>query len=217
MSKHKISDVPEPLYKAFKSIVDYQIADPDITKEEKESYTDTPVRAAKAFMEICKPISYIKEHLEKELSTGFPVHKSYGNDILGMVFQGPIQAYSYCPHHFLPVDFKVYVTYIPTKKGIVLGLSKLTRIVTLLSSRPVLQEQLAIDIADTLFKREKGNFPSIESEGSAVLVVGKHGCMACRGVRQDHPSGSLELRGSFWNSDLEKKFYMAIEALDRHK
>ena len=79
-----------------------------------------------------------------------------------------------CPHHLLPVIFRISVAYIPWKK--VLGISKLSRICHLLARRPVLQEDLTNDLARLLHER-------LESQGGACYIEGLHMCMAARGVQ----------------------------------
>lgn len=136
-----------------------------------------------------------------------------------MITQGPITVNSHCPHHLYPVRYEAYVSYLP-KDGVVLGLSKLARICKLLGDRPVLHEQLANDIANVLCDlpeyqstRDHFPFPSLRSHGSAVLLVGTHMCMACRGVKEDAKTAVTELRGGFWDTDMENKFYQAVHSI----
>ena len=106
-----------------------------------------------------------------------------------------------------------------------LGLSKLARIAKILGKRPVLQEQLAADIADVLcapmkdpgsmdgsLKRLPFRFPALESDGSAVLLVGVHNCMCHRGVEENAKTMVCELRGSFLNEGMEQKFYSLVKS-----
>jgi GTP cyclohydrolase I len=83
-------------------------------------------------------------------------------------------AFGMCPHHLLPVIYRVSLAYIPQTK--VLGLSKLSRIVRLMSHSPVLQEDLTHELCALLYQK-------LDSEGAAVYVEGLHMCMAARGVQ----------------------------------
>jgi GTP cyclohydrolase I len=83
-------------------------------------------------------------------------------------------SFGLCPHHLLPVIYRISVAYIPRAK--VLGISKLSRITQLLSRRPVLQEQLTNDLARLLYEK-------LESQGGACYIEGLHLCMAARGVQ----------------------------------
>lgn len=132
------------------------------------NFKDTPKRIARAYAEIFEGIN-CKEELKEILNTSFPT------DYEGMVIEGPIECFSMCPHHFLPVLYKVYVGYIPKKGG--LGLSKLPRLVELLGKAPKLQEQYTYEIIDTLEK-------TIKPAGAMVVVEGQHLCMQMRGIKK---------------------------------
>ncbi len=229
------SGVNPELHQAFATIVKYLGRNGDLTASEIANYADTPVRAAKAFTDLTASRSEITTDLKDILATGFPREEHDANYVAGLITQGPVQVFSYCPHHLLPVEYQAFVSYIPGSDGKVLGLSKLARIAKLLGRRPVLQEQLASDIADVLcanppprtekavMQESMGNdkplppasrFPGIDSKGSAVLLTGKHSCMTCRGVSSDALTSVSELRGSFWNDGNEGKFYQAVQAIN---
>lgn len=90
-----------------------------------------------------------------------------------MVISKHNTAFGICPHHLLPVIYRISVAYIPTER--VLGLSKMSRLVRMMSRGPRLQEDLTHELAEILFNK-------LESQGSAVYVEGLHMCMAARGV-----------------------------------
>ena len=76
----------------------------------------------------------------------------------------------------------------------------------------MLQEHFAKNLADCLYN---GNdwLAGVNSAGSAVMVVGAHGCIACRGVMANSPTCSVELRGCYKENNLEQKFYKQVEAI----
>jgi GTP cyclohydrolase IA len=82
-------------------------------------------------------------------------------------------AFGVCPHHLLPVIYRISLAYIPVSK--VLGLSKLTRLARLYARSPSLQEDLTHELCRILHE-------DLDSQGSAVYVEGLHLCMAARGV-----------------------------------
>ena len=84
-----------------------------------------------------------------------------------------LRFHAMCPHHLLPVIYRISVAYLPGER--VLGISKLSRIVHLLAHRPVLQEDLTQELAALLHER-------METRGSAAYVEGLHLCMAARGI-----------------------------------
>ncbi len=87
---------------------------------EDDSLTDTPLRVAKM---------YVNEIFWGLKPENFPkctvIENKMGYD--EMVIEKDITLMSNCEHHFVTIDGKAHVAYIP--KGKVLGLSKLNRIV----------------------------------------------------------------------------------------
>lgn len=193
---------------------------------ETANFADTPVRAARAhqqtgafasrdrLLQAVATKALVMRRVTEVLATGFPLATDTHDG--GIVVQGPITASGLCPHHFLPVAYVAYVAYHPKADGTVLGLSKLTRLTRLLADRPVLQEQVAADIADALFydsASPRDGLPQIETAGSAVQLIGWHSCMASRGVRSLAPTLTTALRGTFTGTSLKAEFYQAVRDL----
>lgn len=205
-------EIQTNLAKAYRLIfktLQSQYQDPVI----KSNMDGSAERTAKAIREMCFTDDKIYNILQGIMVKDFPLTDTFENSQRGIVNQGPIQATSMCPHHLLPITYKAYVSYLPSGSK-VLGLSKLARIVKALSHRPVLQEQLAKDIADVLYYHE--TLPFFETEGSAVALIGQHNCMLCRGVESDALTSSLEVRGVYYEKDFEEKFLAAISMLKDH-
>jgi len=87
-----------------------------------------------------------------------------------------IPLYSMCEHHLLPFIGKAHVAYIP-KKGRVTGLSKLARVVEILSRRPQVQERLTTQIADIIMFK-------LKPQGCMVVIEAEHLCMSMRGIKR---------------------------------
>ncbi|MDB4966062.1 MAG: cyclohydrolase [Myxococcales bacterium] len=132
------------------------------------NFTDTAARAAKAMIELVRPTDEIKTQIDDMLSRTFPAQYDE------MVISKYNITFGMCPHHLLPVIYRVSVAYLPGDR--VLGISKLSRIVQLLAHRPVLQEDLTQELAALLHER-------METRGSAAYVEGLHLCMAARGIQ----------------------------------
>lgn len=174
------------------------------------NFEGTPERAAKALLDMCKSDAHISERITQIIKDSFPL----SSEMSSAVTQGPIRINSMCPHHLLPVIYEAYVAYIPKRGNSVIGLSKLARLCKELGSRPVLHEQLASDIVSVLHKpKGKFNFPSIESEGSAVSLIGAHMCMVCRGVTSDTLTSVIEFRGAYINQLNTNVFFSEIDMM----
>ena len=87
-----------------------------------------------------------------------------------------IQLYSMCEHHLLPFSGKVHIAYLP-KKGRIVGVSKLVRVVEAFAHRLQLQERLSEQIVDTIMK-------TVQPKGAMVVIEAEHLCMTMRGVRK---------------------------------
>ena len=92
-----------------------------------------------------------------------------------MVFQGNIAVYSLCEHHILPFFGVAHVAYIPDKK--IVGLSKIARVIEILSRRFQVQERLTAEIADTLYNH-------LNARGAGVVLRCRHMCMEMRGIKK---------------------------------
>jgi len=131
------------------------------------NFTETAARAAKGFHELVHDQKQVKPAIESLLAKTFPAKYTE------MVISKHNTAFGVCPHHLLPVVYRISMAYIPTEK--VLGLSKLTRLARLVARGPRLQEDMTHELADILHEQ-------LQSQGSAVYIEGLHMCMAARGV-----------------------------------
>ncbi|MDA1280844.1 MAG: GTP cyclohydrolase I FolE [Chloroflexi bacterium] len=136
------------------------VDDPD-----REGLQGTPGRVVRALWEMTRGQM---ESPEAILSTTFDEPCDEMVVLSGIAFT------SLCEHHLLPFTGTVDIGYIPGK---VVGLSKLARLVDCFSRRLQIQERMTAQIADSLDT-------CLDAQGVAVIVRGKHACMACRGVRK---------------------------------
>jgi GTP cyclohydrolase I len=127
----------------------------------------TPRRVAEMYEEI---FSGIKEDAQKELEV---ILDQKHNEI---ILLKSIPIYSICEHHLLPFVGKAHIAYIP-RAGRVTGLSKIARVVDVLSRRPQVQERLTTQIAEILMKK-------LKPLGCMVVVEAEHLCMSFRGVKK---------------------------------
>jgi GTP cyclohydrolase I len=112
--------------------------------------------------------------------------------------------HSLCPHHLLPVEFKVSVAYIPNGK--VLGLSKLARVLDEANSGPLLQEKFTQDVVHLIEENCSG------VKGAACYINGQHGCTKIRGVKSTARFVTYHLHGEFKDSPtMEKRFFDLVK------
>lgn len=132
-----------------------------------ENFAGTAQRSARGLTELVLDRTQVMEEIQEMLQKCFPARYSE------MIISKHNVAFGVCPHHLLPVIYRISVAYIPKSK--VLGISKLSRMCKLLSRAPMLQEDLTHETARLLHEE-------LDSTGSAVYVEGLHMCMASRGT-----------------------------------
>jgi GTP cyclohydrolase IA len=89
------------------------------------------------------------------------------------IVEADIPFFALCEHHVLPFYGHATVGYI--QNDMIIGVSKLTRIVRLAAKRFTQQERMARDIADVLEA-------IVRPAGVAVIIHGHHMCSQMRGV-----------------------------------
>ena len=136
--------------------------DPD-----RDGLKETPDRVARMYEEIFAG-------LHKDPRDDIKIFQEENHE--EMVLVKDIPMYSVCEHHLLPFVGIVHVVYIP-RKGKILGLSKVARIVDTIAKRPQLQERLTSRIADVIME-------AIAPLGVAVVVEAEHLCMTMRGIKK---------------------------------
>ena len=126
---------------------------------------------------------------DPNLLTVFPAETANRREAhLDQVVEGPIQFFALCEHHALPFFGEAYVGYVP--RELIIGISKLTRLVRLYAGRFTVQERMGAEIADALMG-------FLEPRGVAVHLQATHLCTQMRGVRET----ASETSTSFWRGD----------------
>lgn len=116
---------------------------------------------------------------DTNLLTAFPTECRGGPDCeQAQIVEGPIAFASLCEHHALPFIGEVWLGYVAHEE--ILGISKLTRLVRVLTRRFSVQERLTHSLADTLTNLT-------QAHGAAVYIAAEHMCVRTRGIR-DHGS-----------------------------
>jgi GTP cyclohydrolase I len=110
---------------------------------------------------------------------------------------GPITVRSACSHHLVPIIGKLWIGVMPSSDSKLIGLSKYARIADWVMSRPQIQEEAVIQLADLL---------------ETLVLEADHFCMQWRGVKdaEPHMTNSV-MRGAFLrNPELRREFLQLI-------
>ncbi len=136
------------------------------------STADTPRRFLQALVDSTKGYDG-----DPKLLTVFPTEcHGDANCELAQIVEGPIPFFSLCEHHALPFYGTAYVGYVAHDQ--IIGISKLTRLVRVLTQRFGVQERMTYQIAQALEEL-------LGAHGVAVYMEAHHMCTQMRGVRED--------------------------------
>jgi GTP cyclohydrolase I len=132
---------------------------------DREGLRETPARVARMYAEMFQGLHQDPRELSKFFAEKYDE----------VVLVRDISFCSMCEHHLLPFTGVAHVGYVPNGK--VIGLSKLARVVEVVSRRPQVQERMTEQIANLLVEE-------LDAKGVAVIVEASHSCMTIRGVRK---------------------------------
>jgi len=160
---------------------------------EREGLKETPSRVAEMYAELLAGMNEDpKEHLRSVFTENYDE----------IVLLRDIPFYSICEHHLMPFIGTAAVAYLPT--GMVIGVSKLARIVDCFTRRLQVQERLTDQIADFIMD-------SLNPRGVAVVLEASHSCMTIRGIKKP---GSVmvtsSLRGIFKRDPKSRSEIMSL-------
>lgn len=160
MPKNQIPDMKD----AFANIIAAIGEDPH-----RPGLVGTPERAAKA-------MEFLTQGYRQDIDTiiNDALFPTTSNE---MVIVKNIELYSLCEHHLLPFIGKCHVAYLPT--DVVIGLSKVARIVDMYARRLQIQEHLTQQIAETIMTKTR-------ALGVGVIIESQHMCMMMRGVEKQN-------------------------------
>ncbi len=153
-------DLPR-IERAVREILAAVGEDPD-----REGLLETPARVARMYAELFSGLHEdARVHLKKFFTEKYDE----------VVLVRDISFNSMCEHHMLPFSGKTHIGYVPN--GRVVGLSKLARVVDVVSRRPQVQERMTETIANLLIEE-------LDVKGVAVVIEASHSCMTIRGIRK---------------------------------
>jgi GTP cyclohydrolase I len=154
--------VPDEVANAIRTLIRWAGDDPA-----REGLLDTPKRVARAWKEYCQGYG---EDPASHLSRTF--EEVGGYDEIVLLRDIPFQ--SHCEHHMAPIIGKAHIAYLPDR--LVVGISKLARVLNAYARRLQIQERLTAEVADCIWNH-------LHPQGVAVVIEASHACMTARGVR----------------------------------
>ncbi|MEK4508705.1 GTP cyclohydrolase I FolE [Paenibacillus anaericanus] len=160
---------------------------------EREGLHETPARVTRMYEEI------------------FGGYEIDPREVLGVTFEENHQElvivkdivyYSQCEHHMAPFFGKAHIGYIPS--GRIAGLSKLARLVEVVTRRLQVQERITSQLADIMEE-------VLDPAGVMVVVEGEHLCMCARGVKKPGSKTiTSAVRGSFRTDAASRAEFLSL-------
>ena len=115
---------------------------------------------------------------------------------------GPITVRSACSHHIVPIIGEAWIGVIPSER--VIGISKFVRLANWVMSRPQIQEEATVQLADLIEDL-------IAPRGLAVIIDAQHQCMTWRGVKENETRMKTSvMRGLFMDSDKARAEFLSL-------
>ena len=121
-----------------------------------------------------------------------------------LMIVGPITVRSACSHHLCPIFGKVWIGILPNEHSNLIGLSKYARIADWVMSRPQIQEEAVIMLANELQQR-------VRPDGLAIVMEADHFCMHWRGVKDsDTAMVNSVMRGAFLKDATLRREFLSL-------
>ena len=120
-----------------------------------------------------------------------------------LMIVGPITVRSACSHHFVPILGKLWIGVLPSEASNLVGLSKYARLADWIMSRPQIQEEAIVQLADLIEAR-------LRPDGLAVVLDADHFCMHWRGVKDESRMMNSVMRGVFLHNPESRKEFLQL-------
>jgi len=157
---------------------------------------ETAKRVAKMFVEEV----FRGRYVPMPVVTEFP-NFSRLNELM---IVGPITVRSACSHHLCPILGRVWIGILPNEHSNLIGLSKYARVCDWVMSRPQIQEEAVVMLADALQER-------VKPDGLAIVMEADHFCMHWRGVKDnDTAMTNSMMRGAFLKDPNLRREFLSL-------
>jgi len=121
-----------------------------------------------------------------------------------LMIMGPVTVRSACSHHLCPIMGRLWIGVMPNKDSNLIGLSKYSRIAEWIMSRPQIQEEAIIQLADQLVEM-------VKPDGLAVVMEADHFCMHWRGIKDNASKMTNSvMRGVFLDNEALRKEFLSL-------
>jgi GTP cyclohydrolase I len=167
-----------------------------IDTESDHNTNETAKRVAKMFIEEV----FRGRYVPMPAVTEFP-NFSRLNELM---IVGPITVRSACSHHLCPILGRVWIGILPNEHSNLIGLSKYARVCDWVMTRPQIQEEAVVMLADALQER-------VKPDGLAVVMEADHFCMHWRGVKDDDTAMTNSvMRGAFLKDPNLRREFLSL-------
>jgi GTP cyclohydrolase I len=121
-----------------------------------------------------------------------------------LMIVGPISVRSACSHHMCPILGRIWIGVLPNEHSNLIGLSKYSRIVDWIMTRPQIQEEAVTMLANVLQER-------VKPDGLAIVMEADHFCMQWRGVKDlDSAMTNSVMRGAFLKDPNLRREFLSL-------
>jgi len=121
-----------------------------------------------------------------------------------LMIMGPVTVRSACSHHLCPIMGRLWIGVMPNEESDLIGLSKYSRLADWIMSRPQIQEEAIIQLADVLVEK-------VKPDGLAVVMEADHFCMHWRGVKDNASKMTNSvMRGVFLKDEALRKEFLSL-------
>jgi GTP cyclohydrolase I len=120
-----------------------------------------------------------------------------------LMIVGPIAVRSACSHHFVPIIGKLWIGVLPNEGSNLIGLSKFSRVADWVMSRPQIQEEAIMQLADMLEH-------TLKPDGIAIVLKADHLCTQWRGVKDNSHMTNSVMRGTFLSNAQSREEFLQL-------
>ena len=121
-----------------------------------------------------------------------------------LMIMGPVTVRSACSHHLCPIMGRLWIGVMPNEQSNLIGLSKYSRLVEWIMTRPQIQEEAVLQLADILVER-------VNPDGLAVVMEADHFCMHWRGVKDNASKMTNSvMRGVFLKDGALRREFLSL-------